>query len=140
MSKNRSYSGSCLCQKVRFEIRAGIEGIVYCHCSQCRKVQGSAFAVNGTVAAEHFRFLCGEEELTAYQSTTKRIKYFCRRCGSPILSKNTEFPDKVRVRLGTIETDIMERPCAHIYTDSKANWEDIEGELPQYAEKLPQHR
>lgn len=139
MSKNRSYFGSCLCQKVRFEITAEIEDIIYCHCSQCRKAQGSAFAANGNVAAVHFHFLCGEKELTAYQSTAKRIKYFCRHCGSPMVSKTTDAPDKVRVRLGTIETDIEERPCAHIYTASKANWEQIEGELPQHKEKIPQH-
>ena len=136
MSENRLYFGSCLCQKVRFKITAAIEDIIYCHCSQCRKAQGSAFAANGNVSEEHFHFLTGEEELNAYQSTEKRRKYFCRHCGSPVLSKNTDFPGVIRVRIGTIETAIKERPCAHIFTASKANWENIEGALPQYPEKL----
>ena len=36
--------------------------------------------------------------------------------------------------MGTLETDIVERPEGHIFVGSKANWEDIEGKLPQYEE------
>ncbi len=131
------YKGSCLCGSVAFEIAGEIRDIVYCHCSQCRKVQGSAFATNGNVEAEKFRFVRGQDELTGYQSTPGQTKYFCRHCGSPIISKNRAIPHYVRVRLGTIESDITERPEAHIFVSSKANWEEICGELPQYEEGLP---
>ena len=60
------------------------------------------------------------------------LKYFCQNCGSPIISKSKSNPNKVRIRLGTIESDIIERPIAHIFATSKANWEEIEGDLPQY--------
>jgi len=53
-------------------------------------------------------------------------------CGSPIISKNKNYPDEIRVRLGVIESDITERPDAHIFVESKANWETIEGPLPQF--------
>ena len=136
MSESRSYFGSCLCEKVRFEIIGEIHDILYCHCSQCRKAQGSAFAANGNVAAEHFLFLSGEQELTGYQSTNTRVKYFCRHCGSPVISRNSDFPGIIRVRIGTIESDIKERPVAHTFTASKANWEEIEGGLPQHEAKM----
>jgi len=48
------------------------------------------------------------------------------------MSKNVTKPDQVRVRLGTIESDIDERPIAHIFVTSKANWEEICGDIPQY--------
>ena len=131
------YKGSCLCGKVRFEITGEIQNIIYCHCSQCRKAQGSAFATNGNVDLEKFKFVSGENELTGYKSTPGQTKYFCKYCGSPIISKNHSSPDKVRVRLGTIESDIMERPTAHIFVKSKANWEKIEGDLPQYESYEP---
>ncbi len=126
------YQGGCLCNAVRFEIDGGIRNIVYCHCSRCRKAQGSAFAANGIVRAEAFRIIAGETELTGYESSPGQTKYFCRHCGSPIMSRNTARPDQVRVRLGTIESDIAERPQAHIFAGSKANWEDICGDLPRY--------
>lgn len=133
----KMYSGGCLCGKVRFEISTSIKDIIYCHCSKCRKAQGSAFATNGNVDADGFKITSGENELTVYESSPGHAKYFCKHCGSPIISKNESNPKKVRVRLGTIETDISERPGAHIFASSKANWEDIEGDLPQYDSYQP---
>lgn len=126
------YKGSCLCGKVGFEITGEIQDIIYCHCSQCRKAQGSAFATNGNVDAAAFKFTSGEDELTGYESSPGETKYFCKHCGSPIKSENESNPSIVRVRLGVIESDIIERPAAHIFVASKANWEDIEDELAQY--------
>ena len=64
--------------------------------------------------------------------TPEQTRYFCQHCGSPILSKSSDHPDEVRVRIGTIESDINERPVAHIFSTSKANWENICGDLPKY--------
>ena len=126
------YTGGCLCGSVLFEIKGPIRNIVYCHCSQCRKAQGSAFATNGIVKADDFNIVSGADSLTGYESTPGQVKYFCKICGSPILSKSESKPEQVRVRLGTIDSDITERPVAHIFSTSRANWEEIAGELPQY--------
>ena len=126
------YSGGCLCGAVKFRIKGGIRDIINCHCSQCRKAQGTAFATNGIVNAQDFELLSGEDVLTGYESPQDQTKYFCSICGSPIMSKRKSVPDQVRVRLGTIESDISERPMAHIFVSSKANWEEITGDLPQY--------
>ena len=126
------YIGGCLCGAVRFEIGGPIHNIVYCHCSQCRKAQGSAFAANGIVKAGDFHIVSGADSLTGYESSPGQIKYFCKICGSPILSKSESRPEQVRVRIGTIESDITERPMAHIFVTSKANWEEVSDDLPQY--------
>jgi len=79
-----------------------------------------------------FKFITGENELSGYQSSADQTKYFCKHCGSPIISKNISAPNKVRVRLGVIESAITERPSAHIFVTSKAHWETINDDLPQY--------
>ncbi len=130
--RTKMYKGSCLCGDLRFEITGGIKNIVYCHCSKCRKAQGSAFATNGNVEEKDFKITSGKQNLTEYESGQGQYKYFCNKCGSPIMSKNSLHSDMVRVRLGTIETDIKEKPEAHIFVSSKANWEEINDNLPQY--------
>lgn len=127
------YKGGCLCNKVKFEIHGAIRNIIYCHCSECRKAQGSAFATNGIVKADDFVITAGELELTGFESTPGQTKYFCRHCGSPIMSKNISRPDQVRVRLGTIESEISERPEAHIFVTSKASWENLDDDLPEFS-------
>lgn len=131
------YTGGCLCGAIRFEIHGPIRDIVYCHCSRCRKAQGSAFAANGVVAADHFKIVRGADQLSAYEATPGESKLFCKTCGSPMLSRSTAAPQRVRVRLGTIESDIDERPQAHIFVTSKANWDRITDDLPQYAAYEP---
>ena len=73
---------------VRFFITGPIRNIVYCHCSRCRRAQGSAFATNGIVATKDFEVTKGAKNLSTYESMPGRTKQFCKTCGSPILSKN----------------------------------------------------
>lgn len=87
--------------------------------------------------AADFRILSGKDELTGYEPTPGQTKYFCKTCGSPIMSKTASRPGQVRVRLGTIESAIKERPVAHIFATSKADWEKISGDLPQYESYEP---
>lgn len=133
------YQGSCLCRAVRFEIHGPLDHIVYCHCSRCRRSQGSAYATNGNVAKADFKFVSGEDMLTVYEhhSTPGHCKYFCKVCGSPVMSTHTAKPDNIRIRLGTIASAIEERPQAHIFVTSKANWDEIHDDLPQYEGYMP---
>lgn len=128
------YQGKCLCGQIQFEIIGPIQDIVCCHCSQCRRAQGSAFATNGNVDATDFRFIKGEKLLTKYKNNEKGDKYFCRICGSPIMAKFHAKPNTIRIRLGTISSRISEKIKAHIFTKSKANWEKISDDLPQHNE------
>ncbi len=126
------HKGSCLCGAIKFEIHGKIHDIVCCHCSLCRKAQGSAFATNANVDADAFRFVRGETEMTRYESAPGEYKCFCKHCGSPVMKVADNRPGIVRIRLGLIESDISERPGAHIFVGSKANWETICDDLPQY--------
>lgn len=132
------YRGGCYCGAIRFEITSAISRIVYCHCSECRQLQGSAFAVNGVVDAEHFKITCGEDSLTRHKLSATQTRYFCKHCGSPIKSENSKVTGKVRLRLGTIESEIKEHPQAHIFVASKAAWDTICDNLPQYDEYEPE--
>jgi hypothetical protein len=51
--------GSCLCGGIQYEIDADLGPVTNCHCGQCRKASGSAFASNASVPAASFRFVAG---------------------------------------------------------------------------------
>ena len=55
--------GSCLCGGIRYQYDGEIEEISLCHCAQCRKAQGSAFAANSPVDSARFKLLAGAEPL-----------------------------------------------------------------------------
>jgi hypothetical protein len=127
-------TGKCLCGGVRYEITGPVTHGVFCHCSQCRRASGSAFAANAGVAKQHFRFVAGEDLLRSYESSPNKFRWFCSRCGSPIYAVVPADPNIVRIRLGTLDADPGIRPDFHIFVASKAPWDEIGDTLPRFDE------
>lgn len=126
------YHGKCLCGEVEVTINGQISDIIHCHCSLCRKNSGTAFATNGFINAADFSISKGENSLSTYSFKPGRNRYFCRQCGSPIYSSNEQDPTRFRIRLGLLDSDIVERPISHNFVSSKANWDDLDAKLPRY--------
>jgi hypothetical protein len=126
------YEGSCLCGGVRYVINGELGPIVYCHCSMCRKAQGTAFAANAPVVAADWRIETGAELLSSYDTPDGKTRVFCSRCGSPLYSRKASLPGVLRLRIGTLDSEISERPSAHIFVGSKAAWDEICDGLPRY--------
>ncbi len=126
------YTGNCLCGGVWFRIESELEPISVCHCSQCRKAQGTPFATNSPISAAGFHLESGAELLTVFEATPGKQRVFCSRCGSPIYSKRDSLPGVMRVRVGLINEAVSVRPEAHYHVASKANWWSIEDGLPQF--------
>ena len=135
------YTAHCLCEGVKFRITGGLAPIQVCHCLQCRRAQGGAFATNMSVARTSFQLDRGAELLTEYESSPGKKRVFCSRCGSPIYSRRDAQPEALRIRVGLISEPLPVRPVAHFCTASKANWWTISDDLPQFPDAyLPPKR
>jgi hypothetical protein len=122
----------CLCEAVRFEIDGPFGPVVYCHCSQCRRASGTAFAANADVTAADVRWIAGRERLAEYEASPGAFRVFCSRCGSPLFSRSTARPEVIRVRLGALDGDPGRRAVAHVWVGSKAPWFEITDALPRF--------
>ncbi len=127
-----TYTGSCLCGGIRFSIQGEIGPIQVCHCTQCRKAQGTALVTNVPVASDAFRLAQGADLLSTYESSPGKQRVFCKTCGAPIFSQRDGLPGVLRIRLGLINEDIDAPLQAHFHTGSKANWWPICDDLPQF--------
>ena len=128
------YTGSCLCGGVQFQIEGELAPIQICHCIQCRKAQGSAIVTNIPVQETHFTLVSGEDLLGAFESSPGKQRVFCKNCGSPVYSKTVKVPGVVRIRAGTLDGDLETQPQAHYWVSCKANWYEINDNLPQFPE------
>ncbi|MCL6241258.1 GFA family protein [Acinetobacter amyesii] len=135
MRVQEQYTGSCLCGAVCYEINGPIGEIMQCHCSRCRKANGTAYATNAPIAKADFKIVSGEQVLKKFQSSPTTQRCFCSECGSPIISIKAETPDYYRLRIGTLDTPLTQKPTCHIFVASKAEWDSIHDDLPQYAER-----
>lgn len=129
------HKGSCLCGAIGYEISGDLGSVIFCHCSRCRKANGSAFAAILPVTASNFRIIKGQESLRTYQTEAGVQRVFCGTCGSPIIGKRENAPEIVRVRLGTLDTPIKTKTSGHIFVGSKADWYEIHDDMPQYKER-----
>lgn len=130
-----SVQGSCLCGQITYEVTGPLYPAMLCHCQICRKSNGSAYALNIPIDRDSLVFNGSTHTLARFSSTPNVNRYFCNACGSPIYSERTTAPDQIRLRAGTLDTDIQLEKACHIFVDSKAQWDDIEDDLPQYSER-----
>lgn len=126
--------GSCLCETVRYQI-SGMLGPVYnCHCSKCRRWHGAVYRTRASILTAQFTWVSGEDNLSAYSSSENVTKYFCKTCGSPLISTYKNKPDILGIPLGGIEGIERAAVKAHIFVASKASWYEISDGIPQFAE------
>ena len=105
------YQGSCLCNKIRFEVDEFIPNTGNCHCSMCRKFHGAAFATLAEAWRKHFRWLSGEDSLKAYTASNGTTRLFCNHCGSSLMfsSPNADPASMRRCRSNRMRTFISAR-------------------------------
>ena len=132
-----THRGSCNCGAVRFEIEGKLGPFGFCHCRTCRKASGTAFTANASVKREQVRFLGGEDAIRRYESSPGVFRCFCGTCGSPIYKDQPALPGTIRIRLGTLDTDVGAKPLAHAFWGEKADWYDLKGEMPVYETWAP---
>ncbi|ROT98812.1 GFA family protein [Marinobacter sp. R17] len=125
-------TGQCLCGGIQYEYAGRLGPIALCHCSQCRRAQGSAFAANSPVQKVHFRVTRGDELVKEFESRPGKYRAFCRECGSPLYSRVDAIPGILRLRVGTLDGPVNQSPAYHVYVGSKADWYTITDDLPQY--------
>lgn len=128
--------GHCLCGAVRFRVEPAPTRLWFCHCGQCRRAQGTAFAASVPVSAADFTLEAGADRLRAYRATPAKARWFCGDCGSPVYSA-VDGVDTLRVRAGLFDPALPLTPVAHIFTADRATWFDIRDDLPQHPAREP---
>ena len=128
-------SGECFCGGVKYRIEGPLRDARSCHCSRCRKAfsaQASAYAL---VEPNQFNWESGQELLTSYVGKHGFGLQFCKICGSTICGI---FNGVIHgVTLGCINGDPKIEIGMHLYTGSKASWEQIPDGVTQHPEGVP---
>jgi hypothetical protein len=125
-------NGHCECGRVRFEVDGEIEDFSHCHCSQCRRLHGAAYATFAGVASSKFRYVSGESEIAVYASSPKNDRVFCATCGSNILVVAHQEPDVYYLSMSAVNGNPSHPPAYHSFVGSKAPWHEITDDLPQF--------
>jgi len=100
-----------------------------CHCLNCKKRSGSAFAAHARWPHERL-ILSGEfsEWADVGESGNLCTFRFCPKCGGTVVFINEGMPDLTAVPIGTFAEPGFPPPSYSVYEERKHGWVTITGE------------
>ena len=116
--------GGCQCGDIRYRLEGEPRGLAACHCRDCQRQSGSAFALSLDVPKEAFRLLSGELKTFTVLCESGRTKEcaFCGSCGTRIYHSGEW---GMSIKAGTLDDTSSLSPDAHYWTKRKQPWLQI---------------
>jgi len=125
--------GGCACGEVRYQLRQPPLFTHCCHCLNCQRQTGAAFAINMLIESQSVESLGREPEpvpVPRSQPEPQQI-YRCPVCRTAVWS--TYGDERVLfVRAGTLDDPSAVTPDVHIYTRSKLPWVTLPESAPAF--------
>jgi hypothetical protein len=128
------FEGACACGAVSYRLESGPMFVHCCHCLDCQRQSGSAFALNALIETDRITPLAGEPVPVAVPTDSGRPHriFRCAACQTALWSEYGGLATLRFVRVGTLETPSALQPDIHIYTRSKQPWVTLPPETPAF--------
>ena len=126
------HEGGCFCDHVRYRMTAEPMFVTCCHCRDCQKLTGSAFAVNAMIESDRVEVTSVGQPVTA-GDVDKDMR--CPECKVLLWATHRMYGDPVLfVRVGTLDRADLINPDAHFFVSRSHPWVTIPPDLPAFAE------
>jgi hypothetical protein len=120
-----TWDGGCACGAVRYRLAGAPMFVHCCHCTECQRRTGSAFAINGPIEADRVTILAGEDAvmgLLPHDGGTPGV-VACGRCGVVLWFHHRLWKERIKlVAIGTLDDARAFPPRAHCFVRSKHPW------------------
>ncbi len=129
--------GGCLCGKVRYSADAEPNFVGVCHCKNCQKGIGAAFAAVVALPKQALNLQGKLKTFNDRGDSGKTLsRSFCPECGSSIIDEAELMPDVVMIMTGTLDDPSWVKPAMEIFCDSAQPWVELGGERQRFP-KMP---
>ncbi|HYE29616.1 MAG TPA: GFA family protein [Allosphingosinicella sp.] len=132
------FEGGCACRAARYRLRSAPLIVHACHCTECQRLTGSAFALNALIETDRVETIAGTPRAFPVAGTSGKpqIIYRCPVCATALWSHYPGAGAKLAfVRVGTLDAPARLPPDIHIFTSTKLPWL----ELPAGARAVPEY-
>jgi hypothetical protein len=121
---SETFEGGCSCGGVRYRLKSRPMFVNCCHCIDCQKQTGGAFAINALIETSRIEMLKGEPKAVSMPTDSGRPHdiHRCGQCQVALWSDYGRRPYLRFVRVSTLDTPHAIQPDAHIFTKSKVPW------------------
>ena len=126
--------GGCACGAVRYRLASAPMFVNCCHCTECQRLTGTAFAVNAIIEADRVELLAGtpEDVDAPPASGTPHPISRCPTCRTPLWSVYGGRAEFRFVCVGALDDPGALTPGAHIFTRSKLPWVALSPKIPAF--------
>ena len=127
-------TGGCHCGALRYQVTAVPLGVYNCHCTNCQRVGGGAFATNVVLIPNAVKFVHGNPREIRWTSDAgnERFGRFCADCGTRIVHGLPAGQPVLTLRSGTLDDRSWINPVADFWTASAQPWIDFSGLRPSF--------
>ena len=123
-------TASCRCGQLKATVTGDPVRLSVCHCLNCKKRSGSAFAVQARWPADQVTIEGQSKgfELIA-DSGNRATFHFCPQCGSDVHYEiNGKFDRLIAIPLGAFDDPYFASPKFSVWEGRKNDWVDIIGD------------
>jgi hypothetical protein len=121
---SETFEGGCSCGAVRYRLGSRPMFVHCCHCLDCQKQTGGAFAINALIESSRIEMLKGAP--IAYSMPTDSGRphdiYRCEKCAVALWSDYGRRAYMYFVRVSTLDQPHVIEPDVHIFTRKKVPW------------------
>lgn len=125
-------TGSCFCKAVQYRITSAIPLAVNCHCNNCKKAGGGAFSSLAVVREKRLEITSGKDCLATYQLGENLEKHFCSHCGTPIYNRNSRYPGRCMVTLGSLDNPAIVAPSVNLHCENRLAWVLLDDKMQNF--------
>ena len=132
-------TASCRCGQLRATVTGEPVRVSVCHCLNCKKRSGAAFAVQARWPADQVTV---EGRSSTYEmvaeSGNRGIFHFCPDCGSDVYHRNggpsvqAKLAGLVAIPLGAFDDPFAFTPAFSVWEERKHDWVEITGEVEHH--------
>jgi hypothetical protein len=133
------FTGGCHCGAVRYEVTGEPVVARICHCDDCRRSGGSAFATNVFVKTDDLRVTKGSPKSFYWTAASgnRRGRAFCGDCGTTVYVWNEARPEARGIRIGTIDDASFVQPRMHLWVSRALASTNLNDDLEKF-DRQPQ--
>lgn len=131
---SESFEGGCSCGAVRYRLTSRPMFTNCCHCLDCQKQTGGAFAINAMIETSRIEMLAGEPVVIDMPSPSGRGHeiHRCEKCEVALWSNYGRRTWMRFVRVATLDEPHAIKPDAHIFTRSRVPWVKLPDDTPAF--------
>ena len=129
-------TASCRCGQLRATVTGEPGRVSVCHCLDCKKRSGSAFAVQARWPAERVKIDGRSKSFEKVADSGNRATFhFCPDCGSDVhYNNNGKFDGMVAIPLGAFDDPFFLEPRFSVWEERKHDWVAINGDGVEHSD------